>query len=408
MESMAARDGATSARRRRNRQLRAFHRHEVLSVKMALATALHHSAQPAGPVVGGPEEEVENETHNAPRGHNTPPPGTRPGVLKEPGAQEAAVTVGYVAAAGAPLLAQSVLDAPVPQMVDTVLEFFRALDKPDDELVIAVPKISTDRVSQRLVERRLPQMVEQLVEVPTVVSYISLLQRKAKKKEEEEIEKRVAKHTAVQSEAAETMQRARLLLEQAGKRRKRKKRRKRRTPRTSSRSSCGLSRRRQRQWRVRHAGFAGSCAPRAVFPVAYDCPLLLGNTAGMDLKDSFFVVVMALAYAWLVLLVSLVPLCSLLSWSGPDAPHHGQYPPEGLLFSGLVLLVILHLTLCFLLVVRPLMLVGRPAGRSASWPVWTRRTVTSCRAENCGKSAVGVHQQGRLHSCRFAEVDPLV
>ena len=47
--------------------------------------------------------------------------------------------------------------------------------------------------------------------------------------------------------------------------RKRKKRRKRRTPRTSSRSSCGRSRRRQRQWRVRHAGFAGSCAPRDVF-----------------------------------------------------------------------------------------------------------------------------------------------
>ena len=104
-----------------------------------------------------------------------------------------------------------------------------------------------------------------------------------------------------------------------------------------------------------------------------DWPLLLGNTAGMDQKDSIFVVGMALAYAWLVLLVSLVPLCSLLSWSGPDAPHHGQYPPEGLLFSGLVLLVILHLTLCSFPVVRPLMLVGSPAGRSASWPVWTRR-----------------------------------
>ena len=69
------------------------------------------------------------------------------------------------------------LDDPVPQMVDTVLEFFRALDPPVDELVIAVPKISTDRVSQRLVERRLPQMVEQLMEVPTVVSCSSLLQR---------------------------------------------------------------------------------------------------------------------------------------------------------------------------------------------------------------------------------------
>ena len=93
----------------------------------------------------------------------------------------------------------------------------------------------------------------------------------------------------------------------------------------------GRTRRRHRQWRVRHTGFAGSCAPRDVFPVAYDWPLLLGNTAGMDQEDSIFVVVMAVAYARLVLLVSLVPLCSLLSWSGPDAPHHGQYPPEGLI-----------------------------------------------------------------------------
>ena len=62
------------------------------------------------------------------------------------------------------------LDDPVPQTVDTVLEFFRALDLPVVEQVIAVPKISTDRVSQRLVERRLPQMVEQLVHVPTVLT----------------------------------------------------------------------------------------------------------------------------------------------------------------------------------------------------------------------------------------------
>ena len=68
----------------------------------------------------------------------------------------------------APLV--QILDLPVPQTVDTVLEFFRALDPPVDEQVITVPKIFTDRVSQRLVERRLPQMVEQLVEVPTVLT----------------------------------------------------------------------------------------------------------------------------------------------------------------------------------------------------------------------------------------------
>ena len=64
--------------------------------------------------------------------------------------------------------------------------------------------------------------------------------------------------------------------------------------------------------------------------------------------DSIFVVVMAVAYARLVLLVSLVPLCSLLSWSGPDAPHHGRHQPEGLLFKVGFSDDILHLALCFL------------------------------------------------------------
>ena len=58
----------------------------------------------------------------------------------------------------------------MPQTVGTVLEFFRSLDLPVDEQVIAVPKISSDRVSQCLVERRLPQIVDQLVEVPTVLT----------------------------------------------------------------------------------------------------------------------------------------------------------------------------------------------------------------------------------------------
>ena len=53
---MADRDasGLGAAQRRRGRQLRAFHRHVQMAVKLALATAHHHSAQPAGPVVAGP------------------------------------------------------------------------------------------------------------------------------------------------------------------------------------------------------------------------------------------------------------------------------------------------------------------------------------------------------------------
>ena len=42
------------------------------------------------------------------------------------------------------------------------------------EQVIAVPKISLDRIPERFVDRRRPQRVEQLVDVPTVVSLSSL------------------------------------------------------------------------------------------------------------------------------------------------------------------------------------------------------------------------------------------
>ena len=46
-----------AAKRRRDRQPRALRRHELLTVRMELAAALHHSVQPSGPVVEGPREE---------------------------------------------------------------------------------------------------------------------------------------------------------------------------------------------------------------------------------------------------------------------------------------------------------------------------------------------------------------
>ena len=63
------------------------------------------------------------------------------------------------------------LDVPVLQMVDQlpdVLQFFDALTT-DPEQVIEVPKILPEDVSMRAVVRE-PQLVEQLVEVPTLVS----------------------------------------------------------------------------------------------------------------------------------------------------------------------------------------------------------------------------------------------
>ena len=183
--SMAGLTGSGAAKRRRDRQLRSFHRHEMLSVKMALATALHHSAQR----VEVPREGVEAEVNDAPRRQKPPPPGMRPGVLVDPGPALVLVrhTVDQFVVA-VPLV--PVLDVPVPQMAGTVLDFCRTLDLPVDEQVITVPKFSPERVPQRLVERCFPQLAEQLVEVPTVLSYSLLQQRNAAqlKKEEEELE----------------------------------------------------------------------------------------------------------------------------------------------------------------------------------------------------------------------------
>ena len=68
------------------------------------------------------------------------------------------------------------LDVPVPQMVDQLpdIEHFFAALSPDPEQVIEVPKILPLDVPIRTV-LRVTQLVEQLVEVPTTVSYSSLL-----------------------------------------------------------------------------------------------------------------------------------------------------------------------------------------------------------------------------------------
>ena len=111
--------------------------------------------------------------------------------------------------------------------------------------------------------------------------------------------------------------------------RKSKKRRKKKTPRTSS--SCCRAHRRQRQWYV-HGWFSWYCSSRCV--------------------PSF---------------------CS----QAQDARHLGCFEPEGQLSvacAWLVLLVFLHLALCFFPSSGPRC--------AASWPVRTRRTVARAVQEN--------------------------
>ena len=65
----------------------------------------------------------------------------------------------------APLV--QILDLPVPQMVDNVLDALRILVRPMAVQVIEVPKLLIDVIPARSLVPE-PQTAEQLVEVPTV------------------------------------------------------------------------------------------------------------------------------------------------------------------------------------------------------------------------------------------------
>ena len=94
--------GTSAAKRRRQRRLRSWWRHECQSVRMALNAAAHHSA-----------EKVAAGEKNSGLRAQTSFSAARPGVLKDP-APQGAVTVGYVAAPGpllcTPLLADTAAD----------------------------------------------------------------------------------------------------------------------------------------------------------------------------------------------------------------------------------------------------------------------------------------------------------
>ena len=192
VDAMAGVDHATgAARRRRQRRLRAHWRHEQLSLQMLLATYEHH-ATPRGQSKARSRGE-ESEMNNA-FGQKTPPPraastvhfdlfdegevlAARPTPLVEVRPQLGVQrhSAEQVIETFVPV---QVLDAPVPQVGEVhVVEFMREFDVPVvAEPVIEVPKISLDKVPRhRMVDlARPPQTAEQLVHVPTIISYSSL------------------------------------------------------------------------------------------------------------------------------------------------------------------------------------------------------------------------------------------
>ena len=151
---MADVGGATGAARRRQRRLRQFLRHERLSVAMALSELKHHTSR------GQRKDRAGGEARVALHGHVPEAPLSHGRILRH--------VVGHLPAPA--------LDVPVPQMVDQLpdIEHFFAALSPDPEQVIEVPKFLPLDVPSRAV-LRVTQLVEQLVEVPTTVSYTSLL-----------------------------------------------------------------------------------------------------------------------------------------------------------------------------------------------------------------------------------------
>ena len=82
------------------------------------------------------------------------------------------------------------LDAPVPQMVDNVMASFRLLDKPIADQVIEVPKISCPFSCPSRAFLFVPQVVEQFVEVPPVLTP-ALLQQQVAEADRRQIQFRV-------------------------------------------------------------------------------------------------------------------------------------------------------------------------------------------------------------------------
>ena len=154
---------------------------------MALAEKLHHTSRGQRFARAGEEGREEDD---ALRRQRPPPPqpelfqlydeepgGSPPACLVAPRGPQEAVQRHTVEQLADVVPVVQVLDAPGLLGEVGVVDFFRGLDAPAmDELVIAVPNFCLPRIPKRCPRRRLWR-AEQLVEVPTIISYSSLLQR---------------------------------------------------------------------------------------------------------------------------------------------------------------------------------------------------------------------------------------
>ena len=163
MPSVAHAAGA--AKRRRERRLRQFLRHERLTVAMLLAESQNHAA-PRGQ---NKARSGGSSCTTRPSSGSASPPGGRPAPLSEVAGWQDRVKRHVIEDLGTVCPYVQILDLPVPHVVENVTDTLRFLDLPIAEQVIEVPKISCSPCPSRSPFPE-PQSAEQLVEVPTVLS----------------------------------------------------------------------------------------------------------------------------------------------------------------------------------------------------------------------------------------------
>ena len=345
-------------------------RHEQQTVRMALAAALHHSA--------GPEEKVEMQQNGALRGQKTPPPGARPGILAEPGPQRSDRSRRHFSGDTHPTLRLPVLAGESGEVVDDSTIAFLTRAVLEEKRKAEVEQAAKEKVKEERMRRQRRQAL--VNEIDTLFAVPAWRRSDA---EFSRIESLASELRSLDSASSSS-----------GSKRKRKKRRKRKLPKSSSsRSTRGRTHRRVRQWHA-PGWFPGFDASLAGFPLVVFRPEMPGIVAGMDQKDNGALIVDSGSGMCKVRFPGFSPCSVFPVVVGRPAGRSAWTRSTILQLAGFYWLRCTSRCVSFP-VVMPLMFVGRPAGRSASWLVWTRRRVTSCRAENCGKSAVAVHQQGR-------------
>ena len=107
-----------AAKRRRERRLRQWQRHERITVAMALAGATHHAAPRRQKPVSAIREVEEQVSHVGLREQKTPPPGERPGILPEPLPQRSDRSRRHFSGDGLPQLAMPSLVGAAGEAVD--------------------------------------------------------------------------------------------------------------------------------------------------------------------------------------------------------------------------------------------------------------------------------------------------